>query len=276
MTPKPQLRLMLALLVCLAGNGCSSVSMSVTGGASASAARERAIEQHRGRANAFASRGEYAEALIEWNIIEALAPRDREVETHRSALKRTIAVRAAEHLAAGRRALRRRNTSAAERELLMALALEPRNSDAIAHLREIDKIRTKGVQMARVERLARSRGDALAHVTANPNDGKTNGPSAHTHSSKFETVSISEEPGAKSTSPSRASADSNSGEDKKALAEQLYGQAIRVYRSDVNQSIALLQQAVSHSPEHVKAQRQLRKAIKVRATLQRIEQLSVN
>lgn len=117
---------------------------------------ERAIERRRAIALKLEKAQHLGEAATQWEIVLLLAPDDREAAARLAALRGRMARIVNDELAVGLEALRRGDHDRAQQSLLQVVTLDPANSEAVAALREIDRLRS----MRRgAERAARARAE---------------------------------------------------------------------------------------------------------------------
>lgn len=98
-----------------------------------------AQRQHEARAATFAKRGELVSALTEWNILSVLIPNHPRYVREAAAITTRIDARVRELLRNGHGAINRGDHNAARVSLLQALALRPRDHEAMTLLRQLEQ-----------------------------------------------------------------------------------------------------------------------------------------
>ncbi|SFO11441.1 hypothetical protein [Nitrosospira briensis] len=82
-------------------------------------------------------RGELAEALIQWTILSTIEPANRDYENRVTRTKQLIDNKSKSLMLDGMSNLRRGAREAARLSFLKVLALNPRNKEALEHLRQL-------------------------------------------------------------------------------------------------------------------------------------------
>lgn len=103
------------------------------------------------------SRGQWAAALLNWEVLTLVKPEEASYQARWTETRRTIAARVAERAAAAEAAQRRGDAEAASRLWLDVLALDPGHARAADALRQMERERTR---RASTGRFARSPGMA--------------------------------------------------------------------------------------------------------------------
>jgi tetratricopeptide (TPR) repeat protein len=128
-----------ASLLCFLAAACVTTNSTFTGqqpDQAAFVARKAAAEK-------LTNRGDLAEAVVQWKILETLAGHDPELTRKRRSVEAEANRRAQTHFDKGTEALAKRRPKTARREFLTVLALDPTHREAIEQLRrlEVKKIR---------------------------------------------------------------------------------------------------------------------------------------
>lgn len=105
------------------------------------------------RALDLARDGEWARALAEWKILQALDPGNAEYGSQISAVRTLIRREAERHHQAGEAAFRRGDFERAQTDFLRELALDPLDTAALPRLREIDRERALTAEAAWLAKL---------------------------------------------------------------------------------------------------------------------------
>lgn len=115
------------------------------------------IEAREKRATELMFQGELAEALIQWQVLKTLEPKNPEFTQQLLATKVLIRKRINDHVQLGKKALSEDNITLAKQEFLKALALDPHMSTPFSCLKEMEKERAMKIQAKKIQRLAKKR-----------------------------------------------------------------------------------------------------------------------
>ena len=114
-----------AVLVLIAG--CQSAPTRLDNPLAYNSIKQRLVEKHQAHAREFETKGALREARREWQLVDALSFRDSDARSQIERLGREIDRRFAQHLAAAKQAVGKRQKQ--------ALALKPDNARAISLMR---------------------------------------------------------------------------------------------------------------------------------------------
>lgn len=110
--------------------------------ATASAAVQAYAQQLRKRAAAAETRGDWADAVLAYEIIGLLRPADQAMQQRGQAARQHLAASLARHEAAAQAAQQRGDADAARTAWLQVLALDPGNPAAADALRHIERVQS--------------------------------------------------------------------------------------------------------------------------------------
>lgn len=126
---------------------------------------QAAFAARRTAAEKLTRRGDLAEAVVQWKVLETLAGHDPELARKRRAVEAEAKRRAESHFDKGTKALAKRRPKEARREFLTVLAFDPTHQDAIEQLRkmEVKQIRRDRPKIASpMPRIANGKKTAVA------------------------------------------------------------------------------------------------------------------
>ncbi|MDH3913906.1 MAG: hypothetical protein OEU09_21710 [Rhodospirillales bacterium] len=122
-------------LLCFVTAACTSPMISMT---PAQQPDKAAFSARKTTAEKLTNRGELAEAVVQWKVLETIAGHDPELARKRRAVEAEAKRRAETHFDKATTALAKRRTKEARREFLTALAFDPTHRDAIEQLRKLE------------------------------------------------------------------------------------------------------------------------------------------
>ncbi len=96
-----------------------------------------AIVERERLARALEEKGDPAGALVQWKILATIRPAEPRYNDRTKALRRSIETRADHLVREGVASMRQGARESARLSFLKALALDPRNGQALAHLRQL-------------------------------------------------------------------------------------------------------------------------------------------
>lgn len=219
-------------LICLATAGCSGMV------APAGQPDEAAFAARKAKAEKLTRKGDLAEALVQWKVLETIAGGDPELARKRRAVEANAKRQAERHYNTARAALAKRRVKRARRQFLAALALDPKHEGAIEELRSIEVRRVRADRpavtspMPRMPNRERPKVAAKADVPAKAAAKRT---AKSTSAARSTSTAKSQAPPARKPDPTPRGT-SESLERAVALAKQGdYIAAIPYYRSHLAQ-----------------------------------------
>jgi tetratricopeptide (TPR) repeat protein len=132
-----RLLIRIPVLICLVTAGCAEM-MAPAGQPDAAA-----FDARKAKAEKLTRKGDLAEALVQWKVLETILGSDPELARKRRAVEANAKRQAERHYSTGRAALAKRRVKRARRQFLAALALDPRHEGAIEELRKIEVRRVR-------------------------------------------------------------------------------------------------------------------------------------
>ena len=111
------------------------------------------MQSHDKLAASYAEQGRYADALVQWKILNTLRPDEARYATRVRQTEEQIATLATQHQRTGVSALDRGDFATARHELLATLALDPTRIDVLDSLRRIEYDRLWRIQSAKLDKL---------------------------------------------------------------------------------------------------------------------------
>ncbi len=150
------------VLVCLVMVGCAELAGPV------GQPDEDAISARKAKAERLTRKGELAEALVEWKVLETMLGGDPELARKRRAVETNAKRQAERHYKTGRSELAKRRVKRARRQFLAALSLDPEHEGATDELRKIEVRRVRAARPAFTSPMPRVPKQMTSQVPAKP------------------------------------------------------------------------------------------------------------
>lgn len=267
------------------------------------AAREKAALR-------FAEQGRDADALVQWKILRAIDPQSRHYPIRIQQIEARINAQVAQRMSTGNAALAKGDHSAAQRDYLAVLALDPANTEALKKLRGLEYDRVWGIQAAKLDKLQSMEERKMAtaseqerfyfelgtlmfrqgdyagavrevqkYLNSYPKDAQAKKLIADAHAKLAE--SLRQQGQFKDALDSLEQAKRYNGnksekpsvaenEVRKALADEYFTKGLRARATNLNLAIEMWQKALEYNPDHANAKLRLNEALRMQKNLERI------
>ena len=124
------------LFVCILVLGAGCVGMQPVPSGTTQMSPTALAERYRVKALKYENAEEYQKALLAWEVVKGLKPKDREANTRIAKLREEFQKKADRHFSEGVNLYRRRYLDKARKEFLIALRYAPDHSEALQYLKQ--------------------------------------------------------------------------------------------------------------------------------------------
>lgn len=277
--------------------------------AAVATAAPASIPSHEKLAASYIEQGRYADALLQWKILNTLRPDDSRYATRLRQTQEQIATLATQHQRTGVSALDKGDFTTARHELLAALALDPTRVEVLDSLRRIEFDRVWRIQSAKLEKLKVSEDRKTTNVGEQERSYLELGASMlregdytgavreiqkylNSYPSDAQAKKLISDAYAKLASQQRQQGmlhnalanveqakrfSTDSGANRKAeqelrnsLADEYYEKGLRALRNDLKLAIESFEKALEYNPQHSKARTKLSDAQRMQKKLDEI------
>jgi tetratricopeptide (TPR) repeat protein len=229
------------------------------------------LDARKAAARALEAEGEWARALLEWRVAATWDGDAPEVRSAIASLEKRIARAVRAEIAAGRSA---RSEASARRHYLAALALDPRNGDALARLQALERRRSIRLMKQNAARAVPGASEVDRYVESPPDVSRPAAVDTPPLTAP-QLVRLAESRRAQGDLSGALEAYGRATAQDPQLAEELgpeidslraelarraYAQGLLASRSDLDAAIAHFEEALEFDPEHAGAQLGLKRA----------------